>query len=80
MFLNAPYMQPLMDALAANLNISRQMIANNPMFVNNPELCEQIINTLPAMMKQMKNPEVQALMQNSEALEAIIQIQEGKKK
>ncbi|CAF5026807.1 unnamed protein product, partial [Rotaria sp. Silwood1] len=75
--LNAPYMQPLMDSLAANPDISRQMIANNPMFANNPELREQMINALPAMMEQMRNPEVQALMQNREALEAITQVQEG---
>jgi ubiquilin len=75
--LNAPYMQPLMDSLAANPDISRQMVANNPMFANNPELREQMINALPAMMEQMRNPEVQALMQNREALEAITQVQEG---
>jgi len=47
------------------------------MFANNPELREQMINALPAMMEQMRNPEVQALMQNREALEAITQVQEG---
>jgi ubiquilin len=77
--LNAPYMQPLMDSLAANPDISRQMVANNPMFANNPELREQMINALPAMMEQMRNPEVQTLMQNREALEAITQVQEGLK-
>jgi ubiquilin len=75
--LNAPYMQPLMDSLAANPDISRQMVVNNPMFANNPELRDQMLNTLPAMMEQMRNPEVQALMQNREALEAITQVQEG---
>jgi ubiquilin len=75
--LNAPYMQPLMDSLAANPDISRQMVANNPMFANNPELRDQMINALPAMMEQMRNPEVQSLMQNREALEAITQVQEG---
>jgi ubiquilin len=75
--LNAPYMQPLMDSLAANPDISRQMVANNPMFANNPELRDQMLNALPAMMEQMRNPEVQALMQNREALEAITQVQEG---
>ncbi len=75
--LNAPYMQPLMDSLAANPDISRQMVTNNPMFANNPELREQMLNALPTMMEQMRNPEVQALMQNREALEAITQVQEG---
>jgi len=75
--LNAPYMQPLMDSLASNPELSRQIIGNNPMFANNPELREQMMNSLPAMMEQMRNPEVQSLMQNREALEAITQIQEG---
>ncbi|CAF0732244.1 unnamed protein product [Didymodactylos carnosus] len=75
--LNAPYMQPLMESLAANPDVSRQMILNNPMFANNPEMREQMLNALPAMMEQMHNPEVQNLMQNREALEAIVQVQEG---
>ncbi|CAF1474307.1 unnamed protein product [Adineta steineri] len=75
--LNAPYMQPLMDSLAANPDISRQMVSNNPMFANDPALREQMLNALPAMMEQMRNPEVQSLMQNREALEAITQVQEG---
>jgi ubiquilin len=75
--LNAPYMQPIMDSLAVNPDISRQMVINNPMFANNPELREQMLNALPTMMEQMRNPEVQALMQNREALEAITQVQEG---
>ncbi|CAF0767942.1 unnamed protein product [Rotaria sordida] len=75
--LNAPYMQPLMDSLATNPDISRQMVANNPMFANNPELREQMLNALPTMTEQMRNPEVQALMQNREALEAIQQVHEG---
>ena len=72
---NALYMQLLMDSFAGNPDISRQMVANNPMFANNPELREQMMNALPAMMEQMRNPEVQSLMQNREALEAITQVQ-----
>ncbi|CAF2140380.1 unnamed protein product [Rotaria magnacalcarata] len=75
--LSAPHMQPLMDSLVANPDISRQMISNNPMFANNPELREQMLNALPNMMEQMRNPELQALMQNREALEAITQVHEG---
>ncbi len=76
---NALYMQLFMDSRSGNPDISRQMVANNPMFADNPKLCEQMINALPAMMEQMRNPEVQALMQNREALEAITQVQEGVK-
>ena len=78
--LNAPYLQPLMDTMAANPELSRQMIGNNPMFANNPQLRDQMLNSLPAMIEQMRNPEVQALMQNREALEAMTQVQEGKRR
>jgi len=74
---NAPYLQPMMDMLAANPEMSRQMVENNPMFANNPELRSQMLNSLPTMMEQMRNPEVQSLIQNREALEAITQIQQG---
>jgi hypothetical protein len=75
--LNALHMQSFMDLLAANPDISRQMVANNPKFADNPKLSERMVNALPAMMEQMRNPEIQALMQNQEALEAITQVQDG---
>jgi hypothetical protein len=68
---NALYIQPLMDSLGANPDISRQMLANNP------KLFEQMVNALPTMMEQMRNPEIQTLIQNQEALNAITQVQEG---
>jgi hypothetical protein len=74
---NALYMQLLMDSLAGNPDISRQMVANNPMFADNPNLREQMVNALSAMMEKMRNPEVQALMQNQQVLKAITQVQEG---
>ena len=63
-----------MDSLAGNPDISRQMIANNPMFVDNPKLREQMVTALSAMMEKMRNPEVQALMQNRQVLKAITQV------
>jgi hypothetical protein len=41
---NALYMQLLMDSLAPNPDISRQMVANNSMFAGNPKLREQMLN------------------------------------
>ncbi|CAF1604569.1 unnamed protein product [Rotaria sp. Silwood1] len=74
---NALYIQPLMDSRATYSDISRQMVANNPMFADNPKLHEQMINALPAMMEQMRIPEIQALIQNQQVLEAITQVQQG---
>jgi hypothetical protein len=69
--LNVLYMQPFMDSLAINPDISRQMI------INNPELREQMLNVSSAMMERTRNPEIQALVENQETFEAIRQIQEG---
>jgi hypothetical protein len=70
-------MQLLMDSLAGNPNISRHMVADNPMFADNPNLREQIVDALSAMVEKMRNPEVQASMQNQQVLTAITQVQEG---
>ncbi|CAF1359843.1 unnamed protein product [Rotaria sordida] len=69
--LNAPYMQSLMILLAVNSDVSGQMVANNR------QLREQILNALPAMMEQMKNPQIQALMENQQALQAIKHVGQG---
>jgi phosphotransacetylase len=67
-------MQSLMNSIATNPDISRQMVANNP------KLYEQIIDTLPATMKeQMRNLDVQSLMKNDRVHKAIIQVQKGLK-
>lgn len=69
--LNTPYMQSLMVLLAVNSHISSEIVANDP------GLREQMLNALTIMMKQMRNPQIQALMQNQQALQAILQVQEG---
>jgi hypothetical protein len=47
------------------------------MVADNPNLREQIVDALSAMMEKMRNPEVQASMQNQQVLTAITQVQEG---
>jgi hypothetical protein len=66
-----------MDAHAANPDILRQMVANDPMFANNSELREQMKKELPAVIERIRNSEVQSLMQNRKTHAAITQIQEG---
>jgi hypothetical protein len=67
---NGLYLQLLMDSLAGNPNISRHMVADNP------NLREQIVDALSVMMEKMRNPGVQALIQNQQVLTAITQVQE----
>merc|ERR1712012_497233 len=75
--LNAPYTQTMFQTLAQNPDLAANIISSNPLFACNPQLQEQMRNSMPAFMQQLQNPAVQGLMTNPEALAAIRQIQEG---
>ena len=47
------------------------------MLANNPQLQEQMRTMMPQFVQQMQNPDVQAMMTNPQALNAILQIQQG---
>lgn len=47
------------------------------MMANNPQLQAQMRQMMPQMLQQMQNPEVQSMMTNPQALNAILQIQQG---
>merc|ERR1719209_1685828 len=46
-------------------------------FAGNPQLQQQMSAMMPNLLQQMQNPSVQQLMSNPEALQAIMQIQQG---
>merc|ERR1719336_3341773 len=71
--MSAPYMQSMFSTLANNPDQASAMLANNPLFAGNPALQQQV----SSMLQQMLNPSVQQLMGNPEALQAIMQIQQG---
>merc|ERR1719369_2552146 len=71
--MSAPYMQSMFSSLAANPDQAASMLSNNPLFAGNPAMQQQMAQ----MMHQMLNPAVQQLMSNPEALQAIMQIQQG---
>merc|ERR1719350_2195969 len=75
--MSAPYMQSMFSTLAANPDQASAMLANNPLFAGNPALQQQVSAMMPQMLQQMQNPAVQQLMGNPEALQAIMQIQQG---
>jgi len=75
--MSAPYMQSMVQSMMSNPDMMQQMMANNPMLAGNPQLQEQMRQSLPAMMQQMQNPEVQAMLTNPQAMEAMMQIQRG---
>lgn len=75
--MSAPYMQSMFSTLASNPDQASAMLANNPLFAGNPALQQQVTAMMPQMLQQMQNPAVQQLMGNPEALQAIMQIQQG---
>lgn len=75
--LSAPYTQSVLEALTADPNMANALLAQNPLVTNNPVLQAQMRNMMPQFMQQMQNPEVQNLMTNPQALDAILQIQQG---
>lgn len=75
--LSAPYTQSMMEALAADPNMANSLLADNPLIANNPALQEQMRAMMPQFLQQMQNPEIHNLMTNPQALNAIMQIQQG---
>ena len=75
--LNAPYTRSMMDAMASDPAMASQLLSTSPILANNPQLQEQMQSMMPQFLQQMQNPETQAMMSNPQALNAIIQIQQG---
>ncbi|XP_052752215.1 ubiquilin-1 [Galleria mellonella] len=75
--LSAPYTNDMLQALSANPEMAAQLINQNPMFANNPQLQDQIRTMMPQMLAQLQNPEMQQMMSNPQALNALLQIQQG---
>merc|ERR1719187_1788538 len=67
----------MFSSLAANPDQAANMLTNNPLFSGNPQLQQQMQGMMPQMLQQMQSPAVQQLMANPEALQAIMQIQQG---
>ncbi|XP_063539562.1 ubiquilin-4 [Cydia strobilella] len=75
--LSAPYTNNMLEALAADPDMASRLINQNPMFANNPQLQEQMRTMMPQMLAQLQNPEMQQMMSNPQALNALLQIQQG---
>ena len=75
--LNAPYTQQLLETIAGDENMAQQLIGANPLFANNPAMQEHLRNITPTLINQLRDPEFQAVLTNPQALQAILQIQQG---
>ncbi|GFS07754.1 ubiquilin-1 [Elysia marginata] len=75
--MQAPYMQSMMQSLTANPELAQQIIGNNPLFANNPQMQANMSQMMPNLLQQLQNPEVQNMVTNPRAMEALMQIQSG---
>lgn len=75
--MSAPYTQSMLQALAADPNMANRILADNPLIAGNPQMQEQMRRAMPQLLQQMQNPEIQNLVTNPQALNAIMQIQQG---
>lgn len=75
--MQAPYVQNMMQMMSSNPEFAQMMFSANPMFADNPQLQQQMQQIMPQMMQQMQSPEVQSLMSNPRAMQALMQIQQG---
>merc|ERR1711915_320830 len=73
--MSAPYMQSMFSSLQSNPDQATAMLQN--VFTGSPQLQQQMSTMMPQLLQQMQNPSVQQLMSNPEALQAIMQIQQG---
>ncbi|XP_056141872.1 ubiquilin-4 isoform X2 [Lampris incognitus] len=75
--LSAPYMRSVTQSMAQNPDVASQVLLNNPLFVGNAQLQEQMRTQLPHFMQQMQNPEALSVLTNPRAMQALIQIHQG---
>lgn len=75
--LNAPYYRSMMESLSQDPQMAANLIGQSPILQSNPALQEQMRTMMPQLLQQMQNPEVQSMMTNPQALNAILQIQQG---
>nr|XP_060614549.1 ubiquilin-4-like [Anolis sagrei ordinatus] len=74
---SAPYLRPMLQALAQDPHLAAQMMVNAPVLAGNASLQEQLRLQLPAFLQQMQNPESLSVLTNPRALQALLQIQQG---
>lgn len=75
--MNAPYFRSMMEAMSQDPNLASSLISQSPVLQGNPQLQEQMRNMMPQFVQQMQNPEMMQMMTNPQALNAILQIQQG---
>jgi len=75
--MSAPYTRSMLEAMSADPNLASNLINQSPIVAGNPALQEQMRSMMPQFLQQLQNPDMQDAMTNPQALNAIMQIQQG---
>ena len=78
--MSAPYIQNMIQALAANPGITNSILNENPLFQGNQALQDQMRNMMPQFLQQLQNPDIQSLMTNPQVYNKIFHIVVCRKK
>ncbi|KAF5276662.1 hypothetical protein FQA39_LY06466 [Lamprigera yunnana] len=74
---SAPYTQNMLQALSADPAIASSIMSHNPLLSGNSVLQQHMRTMMPQFLQQLQNPEIQNLMTNPQAINAVLQIQQG---
>nr|XP_023020944.1 ubiquilin-1-like [Leptinotarsa decemlineata] len=72
-----PLVQSAVEALLTDPSTTTPIIASNPLLGGNPMLQEQMQALLPHFIEQLQRPEISSILSNPQAMNAILQIQQG---
>lgn len=75
--MSTPYTQNVIQSLASDPTFASSLISQDPLFANNPQLQAHMRDMMPTLLNQLRNPEMQTLLTNPQAMGAIQQIQQG---
>lgn len=75
--LQAPYLPTILQHMKHNPSWANKLIMENSLLSTNAPLQQQMMKLLPAYLQQMENPDVVAMMEKPQALQAMLRIQRG---
>ncbi|VEN35695.1 unnamed protein product [Callosobruchus maculatus] len=75
--MSTPQAQAMMEALASDPNLANRFLADNPLLNSNPEMQEHVRAMMPEILQHLQNPETANLMTDPQAMNALLQIQQG---
>nr|CAH7727450.1 unnamed protein product [Callosobruchus chinensis] len=75
--MSSPQAHAMMEAFASDPNLANRFIADNPLLNSNPEMQEHVRAMIPEILQQLQNSETANLMTDPQAMNALMQIQQG---